>query len=196
MVLTYHGDNYFKIQSGNFTLLIDPTNQRSFKGAGLVLNTLRPPLAENPTDENGPVWVENQGEYEVGGVEVLGLSLGVSAGPDGKPKEKTVYRAVVDEISVGVLGYLSKALKESVVELLGGVDILIVPAGGKGILGAKEMAGTIKSLSPKIVVVSPLGNPKDLLGALDEGKVLPEEKLTLKKKDFDGKELEAHLLKP
>ena len=199
MVLTYHGDNYFKIQSGSFTMLIDPTNQRSFKGANLVLNTLKPPLAERPprgsAEEQGPVWIENQGEYESSGVEVRGVSIGVSAGPDGKPKEKTAYKVMLDEITIGVLGFLSKTPNEEAMEILGGVDLLIVPAGGKYIIGAKEAATVIKSLSPKIVVVAPLGNPKDLLDELDGGKVSPEEKLTLKKKDFEGKEMEAHMLK-
>ena len=40
MVITYQGDNYFRFQSGDLTLLVDPTNQRAFKGAGVVLSTI------------------------------------------------------------------------------------------------------------------------------------------------------------
>ena len=202
MVLTYHGDNYFKIQSGSFAMLVDPTNQRSFKGANVVLNTLKPSLTDNAKDDNGPVWIENQGEYEASGVEIRGVSLGVGAGPDGKPREKTAYKVALDEITIGTLGYLSRMPSEEAMEILGGVDLLIVPAGGppagkagKHIVGAKEVAAVIKLLSPKMVVVAPLGNPKDLLNELDGGKILPEEKLTLKKKDFEGKEMEIHVLK-
>ncbi len=196
MVLTYQGENYFKIQSGNFTVLLDPGNQRSFKGANFILNTVSPPLTENPEETGGPVWIQNQGEYEVGGVEVRGMSLGVSKGPGDKDKEKTAYKIVIDEITIGVLGYVSKTPNESVMEALGGVDLLILPAGSKPIIGSKEAATLIKSLSPKMVVLAPIGNPKELLRELDEDKVTPEEKLTLKKKDFVGKEIEVHVLKP
>lgn len=195
MVLTYQGDNYFKIQSGSFTILIDPTNQRSMRGANLVLNTLKPSITDNFEEEKGPVWIENQGEYEVGGVDVRAVSLGKSIDDKAKAKEKTAYRVLIDDISIGILGYLKEAPNETAMELLGGVDMLIVPAGGKPLISGKNAAVVAKALAPKMIILSLTQNPKEFLNELEEDKIVPEEKLTLKKKDFEGKELEVHILK-
>ena len=72
MIITYQGGNYFKIQSGDFVLLVDPDNARSFKGASVVLNTLKPPLVAAPAESEGLVWIENQGEYEIKGTRISG----------------------------------------------------------------------------------------------------------------------------
>ena len=75
MIINYYGGDYFKIQAGDLAILIDPENQRSFKGATLALNTIRPSLAEAPL-EASPAWIDHQGEYEVNGIRVEGRTLG------------------------------------------------------------------------------------------------------------------------
>jgi len=76
MIITYYGDTYFKLQAGNLTVLIDPTNQRSFKGADLILNTLKPALTQMPAEADHTVWVDHQGEFEIKGMQVRGWSPG------------------------------------------------------------------------------------------------------------------------
>lgn len=88
MTISYQGDNYFKIQSGDDAILIDPTNARSFKGATAVVLTTLP---TSPMQlENGLV-VDHQGEYETKGIRIEGWSVGQGNGVDpvrGRPTEE------------------------------------------------------------------------------------------------------------
>lgn len=171
MVITYHGETYFKLQAGDLTVLIDPANQRSFKGANLILNTLKPALTPMPV-EGDSIWVEHQGEYEVRGIEVRGWSAGQE-----KEKTKTFYRIIMDDLTVIVLGYADRLPSDDIQEYLSGADIALGPAV-KG-------AVWVKQLEPAIII--PALSGKELDAFLKEagektGQLL--EKLVIKKKDI------------
>lgn len=192
MVITYQGGNYFKIQSGELALLIDPDNQRSYRGTQLIVNTLKPPLAEAPEmGEGQPVWIENAGEYEVRGVRVTGWNAGYSTK---EKKTHTVYRILFDEISIVVLGYLTDPLTPEVVSELSDADIVIAPAHGSPLLGHDAVAKLIRQMEPGIVIPSLPKDTKAFLKALGETDVKPEEKLVLKKKDIAPKAMKVHVL--
>lgn len=183
MVITYHGDNYFKIQSGNFTILIDPTNQRSFKGANLILNTLKPALVlpPNPTEENAPFWIDHQGEYEIADALITGWNAGFS-----KDLERTIYKIDFDEIKIAVLGYLNKELDPKTQNLLGEIDIMILPAGGKPYLEETSAVKLIKNFEPAIIIPSLFKDLKGFVKNLNQNNCQPQEKLVIKKKDIDS----------
>lgn len=181
MIINYYGGDYFKIQAGDLTVLIDPENQRSFKGATLALNTIRPSLAEAPT-EAFPTWIDHQGEYEVQGIRVEGLTLG-----EEEKKEKTAYRIDLDEIRIGVLGHLTKEPDPKVREFLMDCDVLIIPAGEKPYISSATVAKLIRQLEPSIVIPSFASNPKLFLKELGQEKITAEEKFVFKKKDLAPK---------
>lgn len=178
MIITYQGGNYFKFQAGQLTLLVDPLDQRSFRGAQAVLNTTLPAHVEEPP-EIPPAWIAHAGEYEVQGIEIRGWS----AGNDGKT-ERTVYRVVMDEITVGILGHLNGELSEDAFEGLSGVDILLVPAGGKPWIAETAAAKLARELEPSLVIPSLAKDPKIFLKAFGRTPPKPEEKLVIKKKDL------------
>ncbi len=180
MVITYQGENYFRFQSGDLTLLVDPTNQRAFKGASVVLCTTSP-ASSAPPEESGdeaPFWVDHPGEYEAKGIEIRGISTG----NDGRA-DHTAYRVTMDEITIGLLGHLTADLDEPSRELLGGVDILILPAGGKPYLSEAAAAKIARELEPSLVIPSLTDDPRTFLKALGVT-AAEEEKLVLKKKDL------------
>lgn len=182
MIITYQGDNYFKLQAGATTVLIDPTNQRSFKGANLIINTLKPPLAP-VLGEGDVVWIEHQGEYEAKGVAVRGWSNGLD-----KDKEKTIYRLTIDDLAIGVLGYSERMPSEDIQEYLADVDIILGPAA--------KAASWVKQLEPAIVIPALKG--KELESYLKElgAKQCEEmEKLTVKKKDLTSGKIRVVCLK-
>jgi hypothetical protein len=179
MVITYSGNNYFKLQSGETVLLIDPENQRSFKGAHVVLNTLFPTEVDRPKDEAGaPFWIERPGEYEVKEIMIRGWSTGHE-----KDTNHIAYKIVIDEISVGVLGHLKDELSEQLREEFGGLDILIVPASGKPLISEILIAKLVRELEPSMIIPALTKDPKQFLKAMGtHGET--EEKLVVKKKDF------------
>lgn len=187
MVINYYGGNYFKIQSGELAVLIDPENQRSYKGAALVINTIRPAIAEEPA-ETTPVWIDHQGEYEAQGIRIEGRSIG-----EEDKKEKTVYRIDFDEIRIGILGHLTKDLGVQIQEMVKDCDVLIIPGGEKSYIGAAAAAKLIRQLEPSIVIPSFSENPKPLLKEMGQEKAATEEKFVFKKKDLTPK---AMVLKP
>lgn len=181
MIINHYGGDYFKIQAGDLTVLIDPENQRSYKGAALVLNTIRPGLAEAPA-ETTPAWIDHQGEYEVRGIRVEGKSLG-----EEERKEKTAYRMDFDEIRFGILGHLSKEADPQIQEFLKDCDVLIIPGGEKPFIGAATAAKLIRQLEPSIVIPSFSKSPRPFLKEMGQEKATPEEKFVFKKKDLAPK---------
>jgi hypothetical protein len=164
MVITYHGETYFKLQAGDLIVLVDPANQRSFKGANLILNTLKPAPTVVGVDimaDGGTLWIDHQGEYEIKGIEVRSWSVGNDRGV-----EKTVYRFIMDNLAIVVLGRVERQLSENLQEHLHGADIILGPAVKTG--------GWVRQLKPAIIIpVLSGGKTSQSLG-----------KLVIKKKDI------------
>ena len=69
MVISYHGENYVKVSAGPLTFLVDPLDERSFRGAQFVLATREPsPLLKKSGGEllalREPLIINQPGEYE------------------------------------------------------------------------------------------------------------------------------------
>ncbi|MFH1161731.1 MAG: MBL fold metallo-hydrolase [Candidatus Jorgensenbacteria bacterium] len=195
MVITYHGGNYVKIQSGGFTALVDPTDQRSFKGAQLVLHTVLPPVLE-AGKANGellemrePLWIDHAGEYEVSGVEVRGIPMGEEGG-----RAHTAYRVTLDNITIGILGFLMREPEVKALAELADLDILFVPGGGKPLITQSTAAKIVRQLEPGIIVPTLAKDLGPFLKELGHGKCPAEEKLTVKKKDIVPKAMAVHCL--
>jgi hypothetical protein len=191
MVITYQGENYFKIQSGDLVVLIDPPNQRSFKGASVIVNTIRPTLAEQPEEggEAAPFWIDHQGEYEISGIHVYGWTTEWV-----RDEEHTAYRITVDGIDVAVLGYLAKELDQKIQGTLGGSEILIVPAGGKPFLAQSSIAKIVRQIEPAAIIPGLFTDPKLFLKELGDTKAVPQERFTVKKKDLVPKAMAVQVL--
>ena len=87
-------------------------------------------------------------------------------------------------------------------EALDGIDILFVPIGGDGVLDAALAHKVAVQFEPKIIIPShyaaPSGEEKDSVGNANSLKIFlkeageenlkPVDKLTIKRKDLEGKE--------
>ena len=79
------------------------------------------------------------------------------------------------------------------------VDVLFVPIGGQGALNASQAYKLAVSIGPKIIIPVHYGNIGDadaLKAFLKEAgeNPKPEAKLTLKKKDLEGKDADVVVL--
>ncbi|MEK7629936.1 MAG: MBL fold metallo-hydrolase [Patescibacteria group bacterium] len=191
MVITYQGENYFKFQAGSLTVLLDPTNQRSFKGAQVVLSTLKPALVATEEIDGEPIFIDHQGEYEIKGIEIRGFS----AQNDGKT-EKTIYLLKFDEIKIAVLGHLSKELDEKTITHLENAHIVIAPAGGKPYINTETVAKIIKEINPSIIIPSLFKDIKPFLKNFQKNSCETTEKIVVKAKDLKPGALEIKCLTP
>ncbi|MEI6479575.1 MAG: MBL fold metallo-hydrolase [bacterium] len=195
MIITYQGGNYFKIQSGELAILIDPENQRSYRGTQIIVNTVKPTLVERPEDSDDdsaqPVWIENQGEYEIKGIRIRGWSTGY----DSKTKrETTAYRILFDDISIVILGHISETINPEIVSELTDADILIAPAGGSPYVSQQIISKLIRQMEPGIIIPSLYKDVKPFLKELDHPEAKPEDKLVIKKKDIVAKAMKVSVL--
>ncbi|MDI6820585.1 MAG: MBL fold metallo-hydrolase [Patescibacteria group bacterium] len=198
MVITYQGDNYFKFQSGETAILIDPTNQRSFKGAVLVVNTEEPsavtPDKKKEEREQGlPFFINHQGEYEIKGIQVKGVSIGYD---EKEKKENTLYQIIFDEIKIACLGHLKNELNPKLLADLEDADIMILPGGGKPFINEAQAAKIARQIAPSIIIPSLYKDVKNFLKEFDKTKLESQDKLVIKKKDLKPEALSIIWLKP
>lgn len=188
MIITRQEENYFKIQSGDAVLLIDPTSQRSFKGAAVAINTVRPSYIEFD-GEGDCFWIDHQGEYEIRGIHVRGWSAGHE-----DETEKTIYRIEFDDIIISVLGHITQEPSKDFFEYLEGTDVLIVPAGGKPWIPQAVLYKFIRQIEPSVVIPSLFKDLKPFLKECNVPGATKEEKFVFKKKDLTSGAMEIKYL--
>jgi len=205
MIITYFGKQFFKIQQGEMVLSFNPISKDSKSSNGTKFGSDVALITTNHLDYNGisqlshgerePFVISGPGDYEVREIFVKGIMSDSNLG--GKKYINTVYTLSMDNIEIVFLGALSDAsLSKEAIEAIGNPDILFIPVGGKDILDAKNASKLSASLEPKIVI--PMDYDAESLKAFlkeagAEG-VQKIDKLTLKRKDLDGKAGEVIVL--
>ena len=208
MIITYHGVEFFRVQVGDTVIALNPPAKDSkFKsgrfGADICFVTL------NHQDMNGvsavtlgekkPFVIEGPGEYEVRGVFAKGMPSPSLYG--GEKGINTIYSVTFDGLHLVFLGALvGPNLPASISEELDEVDLLFLPIGGQGVLSPSEAEKISVTLEPKLIIpmhygaVGLAGALKTFLkeGGAENTKGI--DKLTLKRKDLDGKEGEIVVL--
>ncbi len=204
MVITYLGGQCFRVSHGDLTIAYNPPGKdsslKSVKfGSDIVLSS------QNHEDFNGvenasfgeraPFVIEGPGEYEVKEVEVRGFASDTGYG--GKKSINTIYSVTLEGMNLCFLGSLGSAtLPAAAKEALDDIDILFVPIGGKGMLDYGDAEGLAVQLEPKAVI--PMSyTPETLKLFLKEAGAegtKSQEKLTVKRKDLEGKEGEIIVL--
>lgn len=212
MVITYHGGGCFKISQGDLTLAFNPPSKDSDVkvskfGADIVLSSLDHP------DFNGidtasiagkePFAITGPGEYEVKGVAVRGFGsesgygLSTELKASGKKGINTIYSVRLENMNLCFLGALGNAtLPAAAKQEFDDIDILFIPVGGKGALEHGEAEALAVQLEPKAVVPMQY-DEKSLKAFLKEAGAegtKAQEKLTVKRKDLEGKEGEIIVL--
>lgn len=205
MVITYHGLEFFKIIFGDTTLAFNPISKDSKLkgprfGADIALISL------NDRDMNGgdavsrgdkeAFVIKGPGEYEIGGLFIKGFPSKSEYG--GEERTNTIYLVNLEGMNICFLGALAKKdLDPKVSEELEDIDILITPIGGEGVLSPTESYKMALKLEPSIIIPMHYDDKslKAFLKEAGEEKMNSLDKLTLKKKDLEGKESDVVVLK-
>jgi len=202
MIITYLGGAFVKVQFGDTVLAFNPISRDSDLktskfGADVVLSSI------NHEDMNGvdqvtfgekkPFVISGPGEYEIKDVFIKGLPS--ESEYRGEKRINTVYTVALEGTNICFLGAISTVeLPKATDEAIDEVDILFVPIGGDGVLDPVKAYKVAVSIEPKIIIPILYDDKKDSLKVFlkeagDNPK--PESKLTLKKKDLEGKEAEV-----
>jgi L-ascorbate metabolism protein UlaG (beta-lactamase superfamily) len=218
MIVTYLGNQTFRIQFGDLVLACNPPAKTSeFKmnkfGANVVLQSIKHPDMgggkEFSYGEKEPFVVSGPGEYESNGLFIRGIAgeskydLPPSKSAEDEKNNKrinTIFSFTVDGINILYLGSQSGPLPADLSDIVDEIDMLFIPISGKGTYDAKEAAKIVLNLEPKLVVPMGYKSEKDAelqLFLKETGsKSDAVDKLTLKKKDLEGKDQDVVVLVP
>jgi L-ascorbate metabolism protein UlaG (beta-lactamase superfamily) len=158
MEITWLGHSYFRIRGNKTTIITDPYSseggETSLKLTADVVTVSHQDAGHSYVQgvTGPPKLITGPGEYEIGGVLILGIATyhdNVGGAERGK---NTIYLMKVDEISLLHCGDLGHMLSAATIEEIGNVDVLLVPVGNKTTIGAATAAELVRRLEPKVVI--------------------------------------------
>lgn len=201
MHISWLGNTAVKIQAKPFdkdiVVVIDPYKQDK----GNFPRSLAPNIGlytrgekNSITLSGNPFVLDTPGECEHDGILISSVQ--------GHEKDTTMIRIDAEQISVGHIGFIKKQLDDKQLEVLSGVDILIVPIGHPDSLDNETAIKVINSVEPRIVIPiayfsdnDPQAKPVDSflreMGVKDHK---PETKVIIKKKDLPQEETQVIVL--
>ncbi len=207
MIITYLGGAFVKVQFGDTILAFNPISKDSELktskfGADIVLSSINHPDMNGVDQvifgEKKPFAISGPGEYEIKDVFIKGLPSQSNYG--GENRINTIYTVTLESMNICFLGAMNTPeLPKDTDEAIEEVDILFVPIGGNGVLEPAQAYKLAISIEPKVIIPILYDGPKSkdsLKAFLKEAgeNPKPETKITLKKKDLDGKEAEVLVL--
>jgi L-ascorbate metabolism protein UlaG (beta-lactamase superfamily) len=157
MDITWYGHSCFRVaERGRATVVTDPFDE----SLGYEVPKLKADIVTishhaaghsnlQAVKGSGHI-IDGPGEYEIGGVFVIGLATYDSRLEN--PRRNVVYVLDYDNLTVAHLGDLDHVPHQSMIETLGPVDIALVPVGGGSGLSSSQAAEVISLLEPSIVV--------------------------------------------
>jgi hypothetical protein len=190
MIITFHGQQYFKLQTGQTVIALDPlpakTKGVSKFGSDIALATMYDPeddaFATVTYGDKEPVAIYGPGSYEVDGMAIQGFGAHIEG------EFHTVFTFTFDQMDIGFLGGVTdkKALTPEALEALADADIIFTQ-------GSDDGYGLAKSFSPKLIVAMGYDKPadkdvKELLSGLSKDEYDTVDKLTLSRKDLADKQ--------
>ncbi|MFZ5845258.1 MAG: MBL fold metallo-hydrolase [Patescibacteria group bacterium] len=167
MEITYLGHSAFKLRGKHATVVTDPydpamTGPKFPKHVTCDIVTISHDHEDhnaNQTLEGSPFLVKGPGEYEIKGVEIVGINSYHDSEKGAQRGRNTIYRIEIDEVSVVHLGDLGHILTTSDVDSLDGVDVLLIPVGGIYTIDAATAASVVKTVEPRVVIPMHYGRP-------------------------------------
>lgn len=154
MDISFHGANSVQIVTKKMTIITDAALSR----VGLKDVIVKDAVYINTHNDFVPAGIEDgividgPGEYEIKDVSIKGIPAARMTDFDGS-KMATIYRVVIGDVSIAIIGHISVPLSDEQLELLGVIDIVIIPVGGSGYtLDSHQAVLTVRQIDPKVVI--------------------------------------------
>lgn len=216
MNIQYYGHSCFKITTKpagrgqeEITVFLDPFSKeiglRPPQGqADLIL------VSHDHHDHNNisalkgdPRVLDIPGEYSVFGVNIIGINSFHDNKSGEERGKNTIFILESEEIRICHLGDLGSDLSEKQLEQINGVNILMIPIGGKYTIDGEKAVDIIKKIEPNIIIPMHYKIKGSNVDVDDEKKFCSEigscpsqkmAKISLKKKDLEEKSMEVILM--
>ncbi len=205
MTISWYGEACFLLENSGVRILIEPPQKESginpprLKSDILIFSRPRADIASALSQQSeAPFIIDGPGEYEVGGVRVLGV-----ADPStGSGQANNLYNIEVDGVKISHLGFLKNDLDDEKVAIFDDSDIILIQVGNNEVLDAEAAMKLINKLEPSIAIpmlydVKGLKTKRAPLATFlkeSEAKEPPQPKLTIKKKDINEEEIKIVIL--
>lgn len=159
MEITWYGQAAFKLKGKDAAVFTDPY-EATFTGlTPLKVEADIVTVSHGHSDHNAvsvvstnPFVIEGPGEYELKGVNVVGVGT-FHDEKEGKLRGKnTIYNINIDDVQIAHFGDLGHPLTNQQLEELGAVDVLLIPVGGVYTIEADSAAKIVAQIEPKIVI--------------------------------------------
>lgn len=151
MEAEFYGANCVRLRSKNVSVIVDDYE----KDKGKIVTKpgdIAVFTKEREQELQSAFLIDQPGEYEVNDVSIQGISARAHIDKEGE-KTSIIYRFIINDFRVAVIGHIYPDLSEQQLEAIGMVDILFVPVGGNGFtmdsIGALKV---IRKIGPSIVV--------------------------------------------
>jgi len=158
MEITWLGHSCFRIRGSRTTIITDPyppdLGYSLGKPTARIVTVSHQHSGHSYVQGVGgePRLITSPGEYEIGGVLIMGIATFHDREKGKKRGKNTVYLIEADEISVCHLGDLGHVLTTEQVEELDNVDVLLLPVGGVSTLNASMAVEVVRQLEPRVII--------------------------------------------
>ncbi len=160
MDITWLGHSCFKLRGSHATVITDPYAPEigysigKPKARAVTVSHQHPghSYTEAVGGDPKPKIVERPGEYEIGGVLIIGIATFHDKEGGKKLGKNTVYLLEIDEVTICHLGDLGHVLTDEQVEEIDDVDVLLLPVGGVSTINASTAAALVRLIEPKVVI--------------------------------------------
>jgi L-ascorbate metabolism protein UlaG (beta-lactamase superfamily) len=158
MELTWLGHACFRLRAREATIVTDPYGPGSGYPALKLTAAIVSVSHDDPKHSaasvigGAPRVISRPGEYEIAGVPILGIRTYRDRDKGATLGKNVSFVFTVEEMKVGHLGNLGHVPNAEQAEALTGLDVLLIPVGGKPTIDAKLAAETISLLQPRIVI--------------------------------------------
>jgi len=171
MEIAWYGHSCFRLaEKGKSTVVTDPFAEslgyptpKLLKGDVVTISHDAPGHNHYDAVKGAQRVFDAPGEYEVGGVFVIGAAMHNRTSTP--PKRNVAFLFDFDGLTVAHLGDLDHVPAQSEVEALGTVHVALVPVGGGGALNSAQAAEVIGLIEPSIVI--PMHYATDHSGSLE-----------------------------
>jgi L-ascorbate metabolism protein UlaG (beta-lactamase superfamily) len=189
MEITWYGHSCFRLTERNYaTVVTDPYDNKSIGYDSLKLRSDIVTVSHDAPGHNNTDSVkgtshviDGAGEFEIGGVFITGVQTEGSGSGKKKAKKETedtgrntIYVFDYDGITVAHLGDLKEVPTQSEIELLGTINVALVPVGGGGGLNAAKAAEVISLIEPNLVIPMHYSTPATKLSLDSLNKFIKE----------------------
>jgi len=213
MHLSWYGENCFKIQTkskrgeSETTIITDPFDKkiglRPPQGQTNIITLSNINYAKNNLQrfKGNPFIIDSPGEYSIKGVNIEGIESFQDDKEGTLRGRNTIFTIESENIRVCHLGNIGQVLSEKQIDIIGEVDILLIPVGKEDTLSLKQAKEIVGQLEPGIIIPmnykvkglkEKINGCQDFCKEFGSGKEKGEAKLTIKEKDV--KNMENHLV--